>query len=129
MNLPLYMPLDYVEATKEEKAEICNGCGAKDGIKVPSTFWGLCIEESCQIHDWMFHKGQTLGDFFFANVIFFWNMTALVVNGSNMFTMFFRMERALKYFLAVMFKMGREAFWVDKEKNDIMTITIKGEFV
>lgn len=129
MKLPHYTPLSYLSATEEEKAKICNGCGSKDGIKVPDTFYGLSIKESCQKHDWMFHVGTTLGDYFFANIIFFWNMIATVINESNWFMMFLRAERALKYFLAVMFKKGKSAFWVDKEKNDTMTITIRGEFI
>ncbi len=128
MKLPLYKPKTYLNATEEEKAKVCNGCGAKDGIKVPNTFWGLCIVIACQIHDWMFYEGKTLGDYFFANVIFFWNMTAIIINESNVFMMFLRMERALKYFLAVMFKSGQKAYWVDKVYNSDMFITYKGEF-
>lgn len=129
MGLSLYIPISYTKASEEEKNEVCNGCGAKDGFSVPNTFWGLLIVEACQIHDWMFHKGKTLGDYYFANVMFFWNMTAIVINGSNWFTMFIRMERALKYFLGVMFKSGKKAYWVDKEENQKKNITIKGEFV
>jgi len=128
MKLPLYYPISYLRATEEEKKLVCNGCGAKDGFKVPNTFWGLLIVLACEIHDWMFYKGATLGDYFFANVIFFWNLTAIIFNKSNKFMLLLRMERALKYFLGVMFKSGQNAFWVDKQRNNIMTITIKGKF-
>lgn len=126
-RLPLYIPIPYKEASQKQRDEICNGCGAKDGIKVPNTFWGLKIKFACQIHDWMYHDGKTLGDYYFSNIMFFWNMIALIINGSNWFMTFIRAERALKYFLAVMFKSGKNAYWTDKEKNDTMTITIKGE--
>lgn len=130
IKLPLYIPISFMEASKEEKAKICNGCGAKDGMKVPGTVWFLSIVFACQVHDWMFEKGQTLGDYYFSNIMFFWNMTAIVINGSNWFTMLPRMERVLKYFIAVMTKYGKKAFWADKGfKNKLKIITIKGEFV
>ena len=28
-----------------------NGCGAKNGIKVPPTIWGVNISPACQLHD------------------------------------------------------------------------------
>ena len=80
MNMLKYIPVSYTNATPEERAKICNGCGAKDGIKVPSTMYGLSIEKACQIHDWMFEEGTTLGDFWFANLMFFWNLTVIIVN-------------------------------------------------
>jgi len=129
MNLPLYMPIEYLHLSDEEKAKICNGCGSKDGIKVPNTVWFLSIVIACNIHDYMFYKGKTLGDYYFSNIMFFWNMTAIVINGSNFLTLLPRMERVLKYFLAVMTKFGVKAYWVDKEENGTMSITIKGEFV
>ena len=129
MKLALYVPNTYLQATDEERAEVCNGCGAKDGVKVPSTMWFLCVVLACNIHDWMFKEGKTLGDFWFANLIFFWNMTAIIYNGSNFLMLLPRMERALKYFLAVLTKMGQDAYWVDKVKNEDKHITIRGELV
>jgi hypothetical protein len=128
-KLPIYAPSDYFTAPQSIKDEHCNGCGAKGGLNVPDTLWGLRITIPCNIHDWMFAKGQTTGDYYFANAIFFWNMIALVVNGSNRFMMLLRAERALKYFLAVMFKSGRKAFWNEKNgTNERITITYRGEF-
>ena len=37
----IYAPITYWELSPEEKKEICNGCGAKDGLKVPDTFLGI----------------------------------------------------------------------------------------
>ncbi len=50
MQLPLYAPKSYWNLTEEEKSKICNGCGAKDGIKVPDTIYGLSIKIACDIH-------------------------------------------------------------------------------
>lgn len=127
--LPLYYPKTFINASLEEMKEVCNGCGAKDGVNVPDTMWGLKVTKPCNIHDWMFHKGTTLGDYYFANVMFFWNLTATIIDGSNWFTMLPRMKRALKYFLAVLTKAGTEAYWVDKRYDDRMNITIRGEFL
>jgi len=130
MKLALYIPISYLEASKEEKAKVCNGCGAKAGTKFPDTFWGLCIILACQIHDWMFHEGRTLGDYFFANAIFFWNLTAIIYNESNWFMYWLRLERALKYYIGVLTKQGLNSFFVEgKDKNEDMTITCKGKFI
>ncbi|DAB30680.1 MAG TPA: hypothetical protein CFH84_02705 [Sulfurimonas sp. UBA12504] len=126
MRLPVYAPDTFWRATPEQIKKVCNGCGSEDGLKVPDTFWGLCVVLACYIHDWMFEEGETLGDYFFANAMFFWNLTAIVINNSNWFMMLLRMERALKYFLGVMFEKGQEAFWKNKEPNDAIYITYQG---
>jgi len=125
--MQLYKPNTYVEATPAQRAAVCNGCGAKGGIKVPSVFIGLCIKEACNIHDWMFHEGETKADFIFANVMFLVNLIAIIINGSNIFTRAIRLFFAVNYFLAVALK-GQDAFWRDKVKNDEMKITYKGSF-
>lgn len=50
MKLPLYAPKEYWSASQEELDEVCNGCGSKDGIKVPDTIYGLSIKIACDIH-------------------------------------------------------------------------------
>lgn len=126
MKLPIYYPKDFLTASKEEKEKICNGCGAKDGIKVPCRFWGLLIVLACNIHDWMFEKGVTRGDMIFANAMFLYNLTALVINSSNWFTTLPRLYRAIKYYLAVV-KLGDNAYWTkNKQKNKDLNITYKG---
>lgn len=123
----LYAPKTYWNATKKQKDKTCNGCGAKGGIKVPDTFYGLCIKKACDIHDWMYEEGETYADFLFANAIFLLNLCLIVINGSNWFTKFFRLARASKYFLAVAIE-GQDAFWANKKRNKKMYITYKGEF-
>jgi hypothetical protein len=125
--LKLYAPNTYWEASPEQKAQHCNGCGAKDGIKVPDTFYGLDIKEACNVHDWMYKEGTTKADFLFSNAIFLLNLVVIVIDGSNWFTKTFRLLRATKYFVAVAVA-GSGAFWKDKKQNELLNITYKGSF-
>jgi hypothetical protein len=125
--MSLYAPKSYWDATDDELVNICNGCGSKGGISVPDTMWGLDISSCCQIHDWMFAEGKTYADFLFSNAVFIMNLTITIVSLSNKFLVPFRLARASKYFIAVQ-TLGSDAFWVEKEKNNHMTITYKGEF-
>lgn len=125
--MKLYAPKTYWEASEEERKAVCNGCGAKDGVKVPDTMWGLCIVMACHIHDWMFNEGKTLADFYFANAVFIMNLAIIIVCGGSKWFAPLRLARATKYFIAVQ-EMGEDAFWVDKEANEIMSITYQGDF-
>ena len=127
-NAPIYAPKTFWDATPEQIEETCNGCGAKGGVKVPNTMWFLSIILACQIHDWMFREGKTLGDFFFANAIFLFNLMAIIINGSNFITLLPRVQRATKYFIAVMTEAGEKAYWVDKEINNEISLSYKGSF-
>ena len=127
MRLSLYIPNSYLMASNEERNRVCNGCGAKDGAKVPDSILFVSILLACKIHDWMFEFGKTMGDYWFANLIFFWNMFVLVVNGSaNKAMILIRMPIVIVYFLGVMTRFGISAYWVNKNENDDKTITIKG---
>ena len=123
----LYAPLSYWNATEEQRKAVCNGCGAKGGINVPDTMYGLCVTLACNIHDWMFKEGKTLGDFFFANAIFIMNLAVLIVSQSKWLAPF-RLARATEYFIAVQ-TLGEDSYWVEgKTKNTDMSISFKGEF-
>ena len=125
--MKLYAPNSYYEASDEEKLEVCNGCGAKDGVKVPDTMWGLNISEACNIHDWMFEEGITLADFYFANAVFIMNLSIIIVCGGSKWLAPLRLMRATKYFVAVQ-RLGEDAYWVDNKRNERMNITYKGSF-
>lgn len=125
--MKLYAPLSYWNATQNELKESCNGCGAKDGIKVPNTMYGLCIKKACEIHDWMYKIGKTLADKLFADAIFRLNLSIIIDAGSNFLTALLRHGRASTYYTAVI-EWGESAFWVDKKRNDEMVITYTGEF-
>ena len=127
MDKKLYAPKSYWEANEAQRNEICNGCGAKDGIKVPDTIYGVCIRKACDIHDWMYQHGTTLADKMFADAMFRMNMATIIDNNSNFIMGPIRNMRASKYYVAVV-EWGDEAFWVKKPKNKIMKITFSGDF-
>jgi hypothetical protein len=53
----------YVFAAHEQRAAVCNGAGPRRfGWLVPDTFWGLCITESANNHDWDYQWGETIED-------------------------------------------------------------------
>ena len=131
----IYAPITYWELSPEEKKEICNGCGAKDGLKVPDTFWGLNMEEACNIHDYMYSTGKTHYDKLFADAMFRLNLT-VIIDAKETFKdkllSIFRHYRAGTYYIAVA-KYGNSSFWKDKERlspEDPMAfrITFNGEF-
>ena len=131
----IYAPISYWELSPAEKEQLCNGCGAKNGLKVPGTFWGLNIEEACNIHDYMYYIGKTHYDKLFADAIFRLNLTVIIDSKEsflNRMLNLFRHHRAGKYYIAVA-KYGNGAFWVDKERlspedPDAFRITYTGEF-
>ena len=131
----IYAPITYWELSPEEKKEICNGCGAKDGLKVPDTFWGLNMEEACNIHDYMYSIGKTHYDKLFADAMFRLNLT-VIIDAKETFKdkllSVLRHYRAGTYYIAVA-KYGNSSFWKDKERlspEDPMAfrITFTGEF-
>ena len=125
--MKLYAPNSYWNATPEQLKEVCNGCGAKGGMDVPDRMYGLKITNSCHIHDWMFKEGITFADMMFANSIFLLNLSIEILAGSNWATKPLRLMRATKYFIAVI-QFGSDAYWVDKEKDEDMSITFNGTF-
>ena len=125
-----YAPVSWWNTSMEEKMAVCNGCGSKDGIKVPNTIWGLNIKELCNIHDWMYKYGVTLADKLFADAMFRLNLTIWIdaqsgFIGSSLSIL--RHKRASTYYTAVA-KWGNKAFWINKQPSNLMVITYKGEF-
>jgi len=53
----LKAPPSFWNSSPEARALRCNGAGAKGGIAVPNTFWGLSCLEAFDIHDWMYAEG------------------------------------------------------------------------
>lgn len=131
----LYAPSDYWELTPKEKAEICNGCGSKDGLKVPGNFFGLDIKEACNIHDYMYWIGLNSYDKLFADAMFRMNLSVIIDSRTGLtgkFLSFFRHWQAGIYYTSVA-KYGSKAFWVEKERLNpnhpkAFKITYSGEF-
>ncbi len=128
--MKLYAPISYWEATEEERNDTCNGCGAKSGLDVPDTFYGLDVSIACNIHDWMYHIGITLADKLFADAIFRLNLSLIIDDSNKWYNKVLsplRHSRAGKYYTAVVL-WGNTAYWDKRECNEDMIITFKGEF-
>jgi len=114
----LYIPESFKKLNTEEINKICNGCGAKEGINVPDTFYGLSITEACDIHDYMYHMGKTIKDKEEADRVFLNNLLRIVNKESKCCVLkFLRRRRAKKYYLAVKI-LGGPAYWDNKIKPE-----------
>ena len=108
----LKAPASYRKATERMVLELTNGCGARNGLKVPNTMWGLLIIEACRIHDWEYTFGETLQAKIEADKNFKFNLNYLIVQRGGVF-MYPRMVRANTYYLFVKYR-GGEAYWKGK---------------
>ncbi len=119
-KLKLYAPKSYWEASEDELKKITNGCGT-DGWKgalVPETLWGLSVSTACNIHDWMYQKGQSFESKEEADRVFLNNMVRTVnYNTNNCILKKLRRHRAKVYFEVVSL-FGGDAFWNGKNPVD-----------
>ena len=140
MTLPNYAPKPWWEHKAQAIKEDCNGCGSEldlSGKLVPDTLYGLNIRDTCCCpHDYGYKYGITWMDKIFTDVIFLYNMTAIVLNAAanskwysrDKILMIPRLLRATKYFVAVV-KYGDKSFAEGKASvSDKKEITFKGEF-
>ncbi len=74
-----------------------NGCGAKGGIKFPSTMWFLNIESACSLHDIHWELAKDYSDLLSANEIFDNNLKKIIDKDSNFIMKRLRRLRAAKY--------------------------------
>jgi hypothetical protein len=129
-KFPIYAPKQFWANKELAEKEDCNGCGSEldlSGTLVPDTIYGLDIRTKCCIHDFMYKYGLTWTDKIFADVIFLYNMVAVILNKGGILTIP-RLFRATKYFVAVA-RVGDRSFEFDKEIiSDERMITFKGEF-
>lgn len=121
MKSNLYKPVSYTKADKGLLEFICNGCGsarAKFDF-IPDSIYFLKIREACDIHDWMYHFGQTIEDKKEADRVFLNNLLRLIEATEGIFNRILkplRRRRALKYYEAVT-AFGGPAFWSGKPAN------------
>lgn len=115
--MQLYAPELYWSLAPETKKEICNGCGSAHAKFdfVPMYIYFLCITDACNIHDYMYHVGETLADKEEADRVFLNNMLRLIEAGTGWLKIF-RRRRALKYYEAVT-AFGGPAFWSGKNAS------------
>ena len=114
----LLTPFTYAVANDAAKAEVSNGCGAAGAAFdfVPDTIYGLRITDVCNIHDWMYHFGETWWDKLVADAVMLINTALKIIFNSNKWMTVPRLWRAATYFGLVFLK-GDEAFWAGKEER------------
>jgi len=101
-------PQSFWNATGEKRARNCNGCGTEGwkGSLVPETVWGLRISLACDVHDWMYADGETLGDKEVADIIFLCNLLSIIRRAADKSfggwcLKILRERRAMTYYQAV----------------------------
>lgn len=115
MKIQIYAPQDYIKLSSQQREKICNGCGAKGGISVPNTFWGLDISEACNVHDYMYFIGKTYSDKQEADRVFRNNLSRIIEARTSWgFLKRLRHRRKKTYCLFVE-EWGDTAYW--KHKN------------
>lgn len=114
MKTRLYAPAAYVKLEPAKRKQIVNGCGAANARFdfVPDHIWGLRITEACNIHDYMYSIGQTIGDKEEADRVFLNNLIRMI-NAKGGALKYFRRIRAREYYMAVKY-FGGSAFWDGK---------------
>ena len=120
----LFAPPEYWQLTDEQRKDICNGCGTKGfcGYLVPDNLWGLDITEACNIHDYMYHIGQTIADKELADRVFLNNMIRLIDAGTRWNWLKRRRVREAKVYHYFVVEFGGPAFWADKNQPEEMGI-------
>ena len=107
--------LAYKALRPEEKALICNGCGAANAKFdfVPDRIYGLPIGPACEVHDFDYHVGTKEADRLTADLRLLANVLRLI-NAKGGWLRWLRRRRAYKYYEAVREGGGR-AFWAGKD--------------
>lgn len=121
-SVQLFAPPEYWSLTPAQRADMCNGCGSKGwcGYVVPDSLLGLCVTPACDIHDYMYTVGATIGEKVVADRIFLNNMLRLIDAGGGWgFIKRWRADLAHDYFDTVS-KFGGPAFWDGKNKPEEM---------
>lgn len=98
----LYAPSEYWKASNRQKIDIVNGCGPRGWLqwKKLNHFFGLSVQEACNIHDWMYHFGTTKKDKSFADERFYKNMNYLIEkNTQSKVLQFLRFVQAFLYYI------------------------------
>ena len=116
-TLTLYAPEEYIRATSEQRAAICNGCGPASLWKfslISDMLFGLCIKEACDIHDWMYAFGRTEKDREEADRVFRNNMLRIVDWSGGWGPIIFLRRRKAQHYYALVRNFGATYFWADK---------------
>ena len=79
-----------------------NGCGAKGGVNVPDTMWGVRVSAACNIHDIDWKNSTSYTDLVDANMAFRRNLEKILDEESaNKLTLWLRLNRMSRYYRMV----------------------------
>ncbi len=113
----LHLPQSYCDANDAQRAAVCNGAGAANGLKFPNTFYGLDMTEAFNVHDWDYHHGKTQEDKERADKYMLMNLLIIIESQTSFMGRALkplRRRRAMKYYEAVV-TFGNDAFWSGKK--------------
>ena len=112
MKVNLQAHPDYWKLTKEEKAKICNGVGAK-GAWYNRFIPSFGLTETSNIHDFDYHTGKTERDKRIADRRYMQNNKRVVKATKNIVVKKW-LEMKSKTFYNIVRDFGDEAYWADK---------------
>ena len=116
----LLSPKGYAFLSKEVKAAVCNGAGAKDDWKsqfIPEKLLGLNCTECFNIHDYMYYIGTSPEDKCYADMTLLINLVRTINNRGGILS-FPRRFFAITYYDFV-YDFGHAAFYKQKEKLNV----------
>jgi len=112
----LHYSESFRDATDAERAAICNGAGAANGLKFPNTFYGLDVKIAFDVHDWDYHHGKTMDDKDKADKYMLLNLMEIIESQKGFVAAVLkplRRRRALFYYEMVV-TFGNDAFFAGK---------------
>jgi len=93
--ITLISPQTYNTLSENKKRDICTGCGTKE-FPIPNKILGVDIQEACNIHDYMYHIGETLADKERADSVFLYNMIISINNHNSI-----KIQQYFQYLIAM----------------------------
>jgi len=118
----LYAPKEYWKLSFEAKRELCNGCGAGSALFdfVPDNIYGLDISECCNIHDYMYHIGETAENKSEADRVFLNNLIRVIDKNTSWRWLRKRRKKVAYLYYNAVFKFGGPAFWNEKNSEETL---------
>lgn len=110
------MKADYEEATAEEIAVLCNGCGPQSLPWLRPFIPQLVFEEAGNRHDWDYWVGGGYQEYWRANFRFLANCLLSVANNSPWHSVLLHLAVSVVYYLAVKFG-GKASFHWGKQRT------------
>ena len=115
------IPDGYFDLSDWEKENVLNGCGSKNSKFIPDNILGLCINEACLFHDYMYYVGTTDKDKREADKVFLNNILWWVDEYSRNFFLRWGRRFIAKIYYYVVKVFGEKAFFSGLKRRDNVT--------